>query len=293
MIMPVFGETQETYIELGNAKLFCRTMGKGSPLIVLHGGPGLSQNYLLPQLEALAKNHLVIFYDQRGSGESTGEISPETINIETFVQDLESLRKALHLDKISILGHSWGGFLAMSYAISHPEMIEKLILVSSMPPSSEEFALFAKEWTIRLAPFQQTLQETHNSPLYKIGDPETIENLHRLIFRTYCYLPEKAALLNLRASPQASINGSKVHLLLRENLFQTNFNLRPALEQLHIPTLIIHGDVDPVPSSTAENLHKSVQGSQLIIMQDCGHFLMYMASGSNLSCCVQGLKIRK
>lgn len=78
----------EYFIAVENGKLFLRTIGKGKPLIVLHGGPGLTQDYLLPQLYRLAKNNFVIFYDQRGCGQSTGEINANTINIELMIQRL-------------------------------------------------------------------------------------------------------------------------------------------------------------------------------------------------------------
>lgn len=62
------------FIEAKGAKLFCRTLGQGKPLIVVHGGPGLTQDYLLSELQPLAETNFLIFYDQRGCGQSTGEI---------------------------------------------------------------------------------------------------------------------------------------------------------------------------------------------------------------------------
>lgn len=86
----------------------------------------------------------MIFYDQRCCGQSTGEINASTINIETFVEDLDRIRQELGYKKISILGHSWGGFLAMNYATSHSENVDRLILSNSLPASSEEYTLFSQ-----------------------------------------------------------------------------------------------------------------------------------------------------
>jgi proline iminopeptidase len=263
---------QERVVRTDNAELFCRTFGSGQPLIVLHGGPGLTQDYLLPNMSKLAQNHLIIFYDQRGCGRSTGQITSETINIETFVNDLDAVRQAFHLDKVSILGHSWGGFLAMEYAIAHPEHVDKLILSNSMPASSPELALFIQEWTLRMAPFQETLADIHKTSAFEEGDPATIERLHRIIFRTYCHVPEKAELLSLRVPAKASVNGAKVYGFIRENVFQKHFDLHDSLKKLKIPTLVLHGDADPIPPSTAHHIHQSVPGSRYVLMKNCGHF---------------------
>ncbi len=113
-------QVNELFIDSEGSTIFCRTIGKGKPLIVIHGGPGSGQDYLLPQFYDLAKNNFVIFYDQRGAGRSTGEINEDSMAISVFVKDLEVLRKAFNFDRVSLLGHSWGGFVAMHYAIEHP-----------------------------------------------------------------------------------------------------------------------------------------------------------------------------
>jgi proline iminopeptidase len=265
-------QEKETYVSHDEAKLFCRVTGKGKPLIVIHGGPGLTQDYLLPQMYRLAENNLLIFYDQRGCGKSTGEINSETITIDQFVSDLEAIRQAFHFDKISILGHSWGGVLAMNYSIAHPEHIEKLILSNSIPASSEEFALFGQEWVKRMAPFKEELAKIHNTTGFHNGDPDVIEQLYRMTFRTYCYNPEKANLLNLRMTATASINGAKVYENIRQNVFEISFNLHDSLKSLKVTTLILHGDSDIVPPHTAQTIHESISGSKYFLMKNCGHF---------------------
>lgn len=264
-------ENQDS-LTFNGAKLFYRTMGKGKPIIVLHGGPGLSQDYFLPQMSKLAENNFVIFYDQRGCGKSTGEITPETITIEAFVNDLDAIRQAFQFEKISILGHSWGGFLAMQYAMSHPENIDKLILSNAMPASAEGLALFIQEYTRRTAPYQKELEEIRQTKGFAEGDPDLIERMYRIIFRSYCYNPEKANLLSSRMTPVAFVNGQKVYENINKNVFEKPFNLHYSLKQFHRPTLIIHGDFDPIPAITAQNVHESIPGSRYILIKNCGHF---------------------
>lgn len=269
---PVYQDSKEIFIKANDAQIFCRVFGKGDPIIVIHGGPGLSQDYLLPQMAKLAQTNLVIFYDQRGCGLSTGAINEDSIQIKTFVDDLEAIRKSFGYKKVTILGHSWGGFLAMQYALVHPESIHKLILLNTMPPSSEEFSLFVQEWIKRMAPYHDELKAIKDTPEFTKGNPSTIEKYYRIIFGRYCYNPEKADLLNLYMSPKASIDGAQVYEIFRQNLFTKPFNFHDQLKQLKIPTLIVHGDFDPIPPSTAEKLHESLDGSKYILIKNCGHF---------------------
>jgi proline iminopeptidase len=101
--------------------------GPGLPVVLLHGGPGFSSFYLKP-FEALGSERLVIRYDQLGSGKSDKTSDTAMFNIAHFVADLDSLRSALHLDKVHLVGHSWGTILAIEYHRAHPEYVASLTL---------------------------------------------------------------------------------------------------------------------------------------------------------------------
>lgn len=268
----VYLDAKEILVKTNEVQLFCRVFGKGDPVIVIHGGPGLSQDYLLPNMAKLAETNLVIFYDQRGSGLSAGEINAETINLAAFVDDLEAIRKTFGYEKVSVLGHSWGGFLAMQYGIAFPQSIHKLILLNSMPPSSEGFSLFVQEWMKRMAPYQEEIKAIKESSEFAQGDPATVEKYYRIMFRKYCYDPEKALLLNLCMSAKASIDGGKVNEILRESLLTKPFNFYDQVKKLRIPTLIIHGEYDVIPHALAQELHENIHGSQYVLIKKCGHF---------------------
>lgn len=268
----VYQDSKEIFIKTNDAQIFCRVFGKGDPIIVIHGGPGLSQDYLLPHMVKLAQTNLVIFYDQRACGLSTGAINADSIQIKTFLGDLEAIRESFGYKKLTILGHSWGGFLAMQYAIAYPESIHKLILLNTMPPSSEGFSLFVQEWMERMAPYQDEFKAIKETSEFTKGNPSIIEKYYRIMFRRYCYNPKKVDLLNLYMSPKASIDGAQVYEIFRQNLLTKSFNLQDQLMSLKIPTLIVHGDFDPIPPSIIEKLHHSINGSKYILIKDCGHF---------------------
>ncbi len=259
-------------IETSNANLFCKTMGQGDPIIVLHGGPGLSYEYLMPQMGKLAENHLVIFYDQRGSGRSQGGDDTTDINIDMFVEDLDAVRKHFGFKKVSILGHSWGGFLAMQYAIAHSESVDKLILLNSMPATSEDLMLFLQEWSMRMEPFMEDLAKIKTSGEFIAGDPSTIEKYLKTIFRTYFAVDRKVDDLNLQISLQSSKNWIKTSDIFGGTLFAQPFDLTETLKKLPCKTLIVHGDQDPIPVVTAKHLHDNIPHSLFVVIQDCGHF---------------------
>jgi proline iminopeptidase len=266
------GVADESMVKSDGAQLFCKVLGKGDPIIVIHGGPGLSHDYLLPGMAKLAENHQVIFYDQRGCGRSTGVVNADTIQVKKFVEDIEAVRKSLGNRKIIVLGHSWGGFLAMQYAISHPGSVEKLILLNTMPPSSEAFSLFTKEWTRRMEPYQDQLKAIQESSAFAEGDPATMERYYLMNFKRYCYEPAKAHLLNLCMTPKAAVEGMKVYEIFNQTLLSKPFNYDDQLKQLKVPTLIVHGDCDIIPCSTIQKLHKTIAGSQYVLIKHCGHF---------------------
>ena len=112
--------------------LFERRAGEGPPTIVLHGGPGAHHDYLLPGFDLLAEGRTLVYYDQRGGGQSpVGRDVP--VGWREHVADLDALRELWGLERLTILGYSWGGLLAMLYAVTHPDRIERLALVSPAP----------------------------------------------------------------------------------------------------------------------------------------------------------------
>lgn len=264
---------KERYIKTQDAELFSKSMGRGSPLIILHGGAGyLTHDYLLPHLQPLAERNLIIFYDQRGLGRSTGVISPEQINLKTYVEDIESVRKALGVEKVSLLGHSFGSFLGLHYALAHPESIDRLILVSSMPGSSDDLGLFFAELNRRMAPYQKEIQQIQSSDLFHAGEPKTHEKLQKLSFQAYLHNPQLVDKLNIYKTTQANLKANAVWEIFKEHVFTKPYNLLQELVKIQIPVLIIHGDSDVIPFITAEHLHAALPTSKIVKIAQSGHF---------------------
>src|SRR5437870_8555153 len=122
---------REGFVDAHGVLIYYWEIGRGAPLMIVHGGPGASHDYFLPYLLPLARRHKLIFIDERGSGRSQKLEDPAGYTIENMVEDVESVRQALGLGKINLLGHSYGGALAQAYALKYQSNLSHLILGST------------------------------------------------------------------------------------------------------------------------------------------------------------------
>ena len=137
---PVFGEPAGHLDVPGGRVAYWRVSAPGArgiPLLCLHGGPGMTHNYLAP-LSALADERPVIFYDQLGCGESDRPADESLWTVERSVAEVAAVREALGLDAMHLFGNSWGGWLAVSYVLDRQPPLASLTL-SSSPPSTARF----------------------------------------------------------------------------------------------------------------------------------------------------------
>src|SRR5215471_11203264 len=100
---------QEGFVDANGVLIYYKIIGRGAPLMVVHGGPGASHDYLLPGLLPLARTSKVIFIDERGSGRSERLEDASQYTVENMVEDVETVRRALNLGRMNLLGHSYGG----------------------------------------------------------------------------------------------------------------------------------------------------------------------------------------
>lgn len=267
-------ELKEGFVSVKEGKLFYREAGKGVPLIVLHGGPGLSQDYLLPQLYKLAENNLVIFYDQRGSGRSLEtKLDADHINIDQFVEDLETLRTSLGLDKFILMGHSWGGFLAMQYATLHQENLMGLILLDTAPADYKGQKAFVDEFGLRTKDIHNDIKPIFSYEDFKELNAVQISDLYRKLFSVYFYNPKEVKDLSLNFSVASAQSGFRVmEEMSKTDWLQPNIDLFPSLKKLSVPTFILHGKQDIVPAWTAQEIKDAIPRSEIVVLDHSDHF---------------------
>lgn len=261
----------EGFLQINGSEVYYKTIGEGDPLIIVHGGPVLDHSYLLPHLGALAEDYQLIFYDQRAAGRSSIEVDLATMSLEGFVEDIEILRRQLDLDKINLLGHSWGGLIAMNYALKHDDKLNHLILSNSMAPSTIDW----QEESIAVA--QKTTKEDQNklnnltsSGLLRTEDPSSaIEEMMMLSYRAHMF--DKANMDKLKLFiPKDFMLRSQLYVSLNPDL--ASYDLYAELINVKTPTLIIFGQIEPAVSLHAKRMAASFSDAELYVVKGAGHF---------------------
>jgi len=267
---------EEGFVEVTGTSLFYKTMGSGEPIVVLHGGPGFDHRQFLPYIWELAERHKVILFDQRGTGLSSGPIDSKSISIDSFIADIEGVRNAFGIERMNLLGHSWGGILAMYYGVRHPENLRSLVLCSTAA-SFESFGEMRETYEAnRLPDDAALLQEIYSSDGFQNGDPQAVERFWRIYFKPYFADQELASRLDLQFTENSIRYGNEVAGHIFESIGE--FDLHEDLQAIRCPTLVIHGDADPMPVKYAEMIHDSIDGSELVIAEGAGHWLFVDAT---------------
>ncbi len=263
---------QSGSLAVNGTKLYYRILGSGTPLLIVHGGPGLDHTYFLPQMRLLAQHYRLIFFDQRASGKSSVDVDSSSMNVNTFVEDIEGVRRALHLGRINLLGHSWGGLLAMRYALAHPEHLSTLILVTPTPATSamrdSSFSIMKRN---RSTKDSLEMARIVASPGFKESSPAAMARFFRLLFRPVFAHRNEADSLTLQFPADYSKRMKMVNYLYRDASLKS-YNLLEGLRQVQCRALIVGGDHDMVPRAALEQIHHALSGSRLVILKDCGHF---------------------
>lgn len=268
---------RDGYLQVGNAGLYFREIGQGRPIVVLHGGPDFDHGYLLPEMDRLSDSFRLIYYDQRGRGKSAGNVRPEEIGLGSEIDDLEGLRQHFRLASVAILGHSWGGLLALEYAIRHPHRVSHLILLNTAPASHDDFTLFRQQRRASAAGDLEKMTALASTAEYQEGDPDTVAAYYRIHFRTTLRRPEhlERVIERLRANAtnEGILKARQIEArLMHETWSASEYDLLPKLNHLSIPTLVVHGDRDFIPVACAAHVAQAIPGSRLVVLSDCGHF---------------------
>ena len=258
------GSARETLVPIRGVELFVRRIGEGTPAVILHGGPGAHHDYLLPGFDALADGRELVYYDQRGGGRSP-VARDVPVGWREQVADLEALRAHWGLGRLTLVGYSWGGLLALLYALEHPGRVGRLALVSPAPTwraARERFeAAFARR---NLDPaFQEERRLLRESGLRE-RDPAAFQRrIFELSVAPYFFDPSRA-----RELTPFRITGRT-----QQEVWQSlgDYDLRPRLPGLRgVPALVVHGEQDPIPIEAARVTAELV-GAGFHSVPRCGH----------------------
>jgi len=275
---------QEGFVDAHGVLIYYKTLGNGPPLVVLHGGPGASHDYFLPWLLPLARTHRLIFIDERGSGRSQRLQDTSLYTVEGDVEDVEAVRVALHLGKISLLGHSCGGVLAQAYALKYQQNLSHLILNSTFASTREMNVVLAREKAAMPPAKLARLNELEAAGLF--GKGELWEHGRYLAeYETLAWGPGYFPFL-YGARPDSNYDpaagnaptnwelyramwGSDGEFVIDGNLRSVEYVER--LPSIKVPTLIVVGDHDECDPSLSKEMHEKIAGSKLVILPNSGH----------------------
>jgi proline iminopeptidase len=245
--------------------------GQGTPLVLLHGGPGSCSYYLKPLL-ALSADRPVIIYDQLGCGKSDRPTDTTLFTVDRYVRELQTLRDSLGLREIHLLGHSWGAMLAEAYMSTHPTGVRSLILSSPLVTTAQwehdaDSLLRALPDTTRAAIARHEADHTTSSPEY--------------VSATQAYY----ALYLSRTPLRPTADGDSIRAGFGRQVYEymwgpseftstgtlKHFDATQWLRDVKVPTLFIAGEFDEATPSSTRNFSRLVPGAEFVMIPGSGH----------------------
>jgi len=276
------------FVVVNGAKLWYESEGKGEPLLLIAGGPGSSHRYFHPFFTNLANSYRVIYFDSFGRGKSDRAKSLKDYTFDRDVEDVEGLRKALKLDKINLLGHSYGGMVAQAYALKYPDSIKKLILADTLYSgemwqtnndnyNNEIRNQFPEVWEkiqqLRVQGLQSSAKEHQAAYQVPFGLLYFYDasNADKVTIDFYENSNADKATSEQNNDVYYTIAGNDADFLIGGDIAKLNF--RTQLKNLKMPTLIIAGRFDRVsmPKYALEFKRYAPQ-AQFIMFEKSGHF---------------------
>jgi proline iminopeptidase len=275
---------QDGFVDSHGALIYYQSVGRGAPLMIVHGGPGASHDYFLPYLLPLMRTNRLVFIDERGSGKSSKFEDPRQYTIANMVEDIEAVRHALDLGKISLLGHSFGGALVQAYAFKYQKNLSHLILGSTFASTKELNQALAKMKAEMNPKERDRVSALEAAGLFGKGEswehgryPEEYAKLAwGKGYFPYVYQNHP----DPNYDPLSSNTGTAWDVYREmwgsDGEFVVDGNLKEVeyvgqLSQIKVPTLIIVGDHDESDPTMSQEMHEKIAGSKLVILANSGH----------------------
>lgn len=274
-------EPREGYIVTPDkVRIFYKIEGKGSEtLVVVHGGPGNSLESVRPDFVPLAKGRRVIYYDQRGQGRSQLLKDGKKLGYKYHVADLEALRRHFKLEKMDLIGNSWGGLLVSLYAVEHPDRVGRMILDTPASPTRGFLDDMEDEISRRTAkiytPAQLARLQSIRGPdaWLKAKDPIAIcREFFPAILRVYTYSQTLEGNFkgDVCAGGAESVRASRT---VNAHVWRSlgDYDLMDQIGAVKAPVLVIHGAADVIPLKSSEFWAFGYPNARLFVIEKSGH----------------------
>jgi proline iminopeptidase len=265
-------------VDAGGAELYVEVEGKGTPLVLINGGPGGTHHYFHPWFSRAKKYARVVYYDQRGCGLSDFKPGDAGYSVEQAAEDLEAIRKALGFDKWVVLGYSYGGFLAQLYTVLHPERVSGLVLLGATPGMraddgpSRQGEYISEAENNRMAELRRELNEyakANDLPRRKIVELSIYNNfLNGDWKRQNFYRPSPDRLA--QGALYEWVNDRNFNGILNQS--QGRWDFTGAFEGNPIPTLILEGRYDLTWSEKKKDILKGNHpNGRMVVFDNASH----------------------
>ena len=266
------------------ALIYYQSVGRGAPLMIVHGGPGASHDYFLPYLLPLMRSNRLVFIDERGSGKSSKLEDASQYTVANMVEDIEAVRQALGLGKISLLGHSFGGVLVQAYAFKYQKNLSHVILGSTFASTRELNQALARMKAEMDPKERDRVNALEAAGLYGKGEiwergryPEEYAKLAwGKGYFPYIYQNHPDPNYDPLSSNTGTawdvyreMWGSDGEFIIDGNLKEVEYVSR--LSEIKVPTLIVVGEHDESDPRMSKEMHEKIAGSQLVILPNSGH----------------------
>jgi proline iminopeptidase len=266
-------DSLEGHVDFRGYRTWYRIVGDldsdASPLLALHGGPGSTHHYFAP-LERLADERPVIVYDQLGCGSSDRPTDVEW-SVELFRDEVAAVREQLGLERIHLLGTSWGGMLAQEHFLSGASGIQSIVLSSTLA-SIEEWAAEQRR-LLRELPAELVDVFERLDRAGKYGDPE-YKRIEELYFDRHFYRGPKPRAelerMNAERAPDVYVamqgpNEWTITGRLR------GWDVRDRLHEIDVPTLVVRGRYDMCTAPIAATLVEGIASAREVVLEHSSH----------------------
>jgi len=256
-----------TTMPVRDVTLHIKVMGQGYPLVLMHGGPG-ADLYTLMSLKPCADQFTLVFYDHRCNGRSEGaEVT--TMTMENLTADADALRQALGFEKWAVLGHSFGGNVALEYALRYPQSLSHLILVNSgadfrWPRENAPEVLANRGYSSELVELARRHFNGQFEPNEMFSNLMKLGKAYSPSIRPW-QIPHMIAMgLRTKLQPEALIFG--------ETQVLRNWTVMDRLGEIEVPTLVVAGREDFIyPPEHQEELAAAIPNARLVLIDRAGH----------------------
>jgi proline iminopeptidase len=269
------------HLDVLGRRLWIEEEGEGPPVLLVPGGPGGSHDVFHPWLRTLARRHRVIAYDPFGRGRSARARVPSEYSFRGDVAEVEALRRALGLDRMAVLGHSYGAFVAQAYAVAHPERVTHLVLSNGMIRGAD-WQRANEAFNVRLAATYPDLWrkvDTLRAAGVHEGDPRLQaaygERFAEQFALFFFYDRQKAVNVvwdeqTFNTEAYLAICGADCDFQIGPEMRAVDF--RRSLPQLPAPLLVLGGRADGIVTpAILDAFRVAVPGAQVTILEKAGH----------------------